>query len=271
VGSLATTETGSGPAVLLLHGLNGFKEGWGPLPAALAAAGRRAVAVDLPGFGASPPLRRGRHTPEALTEAIEPLARRLAPVDLVGHSFGAQVAMIAACRWPEGVRRVVLLAGFLAPRKRRFPPRRISDLLGIPGVGRPLGRLVIARVRRSPERRRQALLSAVAEPGRLDRAPEMSRLLDEAVDAIARADLRAMVEWAAAGIAIDVRPLAARMPQPTLVVAGELDRVAPPEAAAALAEALPDGRLLRLPGIAHFPHLERPGTVCEAIAAHLCA
>ncbi len=56
MGTLARIETGTGPAVLLIHGLNGFKEGWGPLPQALAAAGLRAVAVDMPGFGASPRL-----------------------------------------------------------------------------------------------------------------------------------------------------------------------------------------------------------------------
>jgi pimeloyl-ACP methyl ester carboxylesterase len=271
VGLLATTGTGSGPAVLLLHGLNGFKEGWGPLPATLAAAGLSAAAVDLPGFGHTPPLGRGRHTPDALAEAIGPLVGRLAPVGLVGHSFGGQVAMIAACRWPERVSRVALLGGFLAPREPRFPPRRISDLLGIPGIGRPLARLVIARIRRSPERRRQSLLSAVAEPERLDDDPEMTRLLDAAVDAIGRADLRAMVDWAASGIAADVRSLAARMPQPTLVVTGDLDRVAPAGEAAALAAALPAGALLRLPGVAHFPHLERPEPVGAALAAHFTA
>ena len=79
-----------------------------------------------------------------------------------------------------------------------------------------------------------------------------------------------MADWAASGLALDVRPLApAASARPALVVVGTLDRVTPPPGARWLADALPDGRLLSLPGVGHFPHLEAPEVVAAAIAEHL--
>ncbi|HTI32610.1 MAG TPA: alpha/beta hydrolase [Miltoncostaea sp.] len=263
---VATTERGDGPAVLLVHGLNGFKEGWGPVPDALAAAGHRVVAPDLPGFGAS---RRMRHTgPETLAEALRPLVERHAPVDLVSHSLGDQVAMLLAVSDPARVRRVALLAPWVVARPRRFPPRRVSDVLQLPLVGRPLARLAIARMRRDPERRRQAYLSALAHPERAADDPGMAALLEVAADRLVDADLRAMADWAASGMAFDVRPLAPRVAQPTLVVAGDLDRVTPVEGALRLVSVLPGATMLRLRDVAHFPHLEAPGEVLPALAEH---
>lgn len=260
-------EAGSGPPVLLVHGLNGFKEGWGPLPAALAGAGLRAVMVDLPGFGVAPRLRRT--TPHALAEFLDPLVARLAPVGLLGHSLGTQVAMLAAAARPGAVRSLALVAPWVLPPPRRFLPRSVSDVIQLPIVGRPLARIAIARIRRSPERRRQAYLSAVADPGDLTRDPAMAALLAEAGDRLLDTDLRAMVDWAASALALDVRPLAACLPQPSLVVTGSRDRITRPAGAEWLAGALPQARLLRLDGVGHFPHLEEAERVTHALAEHL--
>jgi pimeloyl-ACP methyl ester carboxylesterase len=269
VGTIATLKAGTGPTVLLVHGLNGFKEGWGPLPQALAAGGARAVAVDLPGFGASPRLARGRTGPGALARALEPLASSLAPVGVVGHSLGTQVAMILAARRPEVVSRMALISPWVLARPMRLPPRRVSDLVQIPVIGPALARLAIARIRRSPGRRRDAYLTAVADPGALTSDPAMHALLQEASDRLTTADLRAMADWASLGLGTDVRPLAPRLPQPSLVVVGTLDRITRPPGAEWLAQALPAGRLLRLPGVGHFPHLEEPAAVLPALVAHL--
>ena len=262
-----TVETGSGPAALLIHGLLGFKEGWGPLPGALAAAGMRAVAVDLPGFGAAPRLRRT--TPEALAAAVAPVLAELAPAAVISHSLGSQVAMLAAAAHPDRVGRMAFLAPWVVRRPRHLlPPRTISDVLQLPLVGRPLARLAIARARADPARRRGAFLTTLGDSAPTN-DPAMAALLEEASDRLLRADLRAIADWAQSGLALDVRPLTARLRGPSLVVVGTLDRVTPPPGAQWLAGALPGGRLLSLPGVGHFPHLEAAGEVTAAVAGHL--
>jgi pimeloyl-ACP methyl ester carboxylesterase len=268
VGTLARIESGSGPAVLLIHGLNGFKEGWGPLPRDLAGAGMRPVIVDLPGFGASPRVR-GRTTPERLARSLDPLIAELAPVALVAHSLGAQIAVLAAASHRQSVRSLALISPWVIPRRMRIPPRSVSDVLQIPLLGRLLARVAIARIRRSPERRRDAFLTAVADPAALNRDPEMAALLATASDRLESADLRAMAGWAAGALALDLRPAAAALTTPALVVCGTADRITRPDGAAWLARAMPAGTLLSVPGAGHFPHLERRELVVPAILAHL--
>ena len=82
-------------------------------------------------------------------------------------------------------------------------------------------------------------------------------------------NLRAMVDWGASGLRFDVRTLARLVRGPALVAAGTLDRVTPLPGARWLADALPDGRLVTLPGVGHFPQVEAPEEVAVAIAAHL--
>jgi pimeloyl-ACP methyl ester carboxylesterase len=164
---------------------------------------------------------------------------------------------------------MVLLAPWVLARPRRLPPRGISDVLQLPLVGRPLARLAIAWARRSSARRRDAFLTVVGDPASLTGDPVLAALLDEAGDRLLRADLHAIADWGASGLSLDVRPLAARIARPTLVVVGTLDRVTKPHGAHRLAEALPEGRLLSLPRIGHFPHLEAPAEVAGAIVGHL--
>lgn len=259
-------EVGEGPPALLLHGLNGFKEAWGPLPDALAAAGMRAVAVDMPGFGSSPRLRRA--TPPRLAAALAPLLERLGPSAVVGHSLGSQVATILAVRRPELVRSLSLLAPWVLRRRMRLPPRGPADVLQLPLVGRPLGRLVVALMRGSARRREDAFLVTLADPGLVARDPRMSALLRESADRLRDVDLHAMTDWAASALRYDVRPLSGRVRAPLLVVSGSRDRVARPAGAEALVAAVPGARLVRLESVGHMPHLEAAEVVVPAVVEH---
>jgi pimeloyl-ACP methyl ester carboxylesterase len=103
-------EAGRGPTVILLHSSVSGNRQWRDLMDDLRAR-YRAVAINLFGYGGTSPWPDGR--PQTLAdqcELVEPfIARATGGVALVGHSFGAAVAMKAALRRPEEVRSLVLL------------------------------------------------------------------------------------------------------------------------------------------------------------------
>jgi pimeloyl-ACP methyl ester carboxylesterase len=159
--TLAYDRRGDGPPLLLLHPLGGDRQVWAPVLDRLAAE-RDVIAVDLPGFGASPPL------PEAVTPTPDALAAAvLAFVDgldlagrphVAGNSLGGWVAMALGLRGAaETVTAIApagLWAGPLAPKPSvaRRVARLVTPLAG--PLTRPLGlrRLVLAGSVAHPER-----------------------------------------------------------------------------------------------------------------------
>jgi pimeloyl-ACP methyl ester carboxylesterase len=116
-GSVTGTET---PCVLALHG---WARSHRDFDAVLAPPGGRAVnaiAVDLPGFGASPPPDEAWGA-EAYAEALEPLlADMQSRVVVLGHSFGGRVAVHMAAQRPDSVHALVLSGvPLLHPEDRR--------------------------------------------------------------------------------------------------------------------------------------------------------
>ncbi|MGH2499921.1 MAG: alpha/beta fold hydrolase, partial [Candidatus Limnocylindria bacterium] len=102
-------------AALCIHGVGGWAENWRETLPAIAATGRRAFAVDLPGFGESAAVRGARYFDAArpfyatfVGEVIDALG--LPRVHLVGHSLGGAVAFMGAAARPDRVRSLTLVA-----------------------------------------------------------------------------------------------------------------------------------------------------------------
>jgi pimeloyl-ACP methyl ester carboxylesterase len=108
------------PRVLLLHGWARSHRDFDAVVAAPGDPPLPALALDLPGFGASPP-PPSVWGAEDYAEAVEPVLDEMdAPVVVLGHSFGGRVALHLAVRRPEMVRALVLSgAPFLHPEGRR--------------------------------------------------------------------------------------------------------------------------------------------------------
>lgn len=99
------------PRAVLLHGFLGCAEDLSPLAAELGRT-RRAVAIDLPGHGPAPPPVAGRGNP--FFAAVDGLVARLEHMgllrfDLVAYSMGGRVACGILAKYPERVRRAVLI------------------------------------------------------------------------------------------------------------------------------------------------------------------
>jgi pimeloyl-ACP methyl ester carboxylesterase len=153
----------------------------------------------------------------------------------------------------------------------RRVPRSIVDLLGVPVAGPALARAAIAPARRRPERCRASILGAAGDPSRLRPGGREAALLDEAAARLRHADLRAMTSWASSGLRIGALAAAATVTAPALVIVGERDRLTPPADVERLARALGGARMVRLPGVGHFPHIEAPAATLDAVLAHIGA
>lgn len=268
-GPLAVREAGRGPVVVLIHGWGGSARTWGPFADALRADGRRTVAVDLPGWGATPAPRGFPHTATSYAAALAPLLRAHGPVDVIAHSMGAQAALWAAAGLDGAVRRLVLLAPPAVPLGRPpIPPRTLAELVSVPLAGVTAGQAAIAVMRRRASDPRARYGALLADPSVLDH-PQAPALLSAAVSAFATPPARSMARALRATAREDLRPLAHRVAAPTLVVTGALDRVVDPAEGEELAGLLPAGRHMRLAGAGHLVHLERFAEVADAALAHL--
>lgn len=126
---------GSGPALVLLHGVSLSAAAWAPIFSALS--GWRLLAVDLPGHGLSDPViyRRGRvrqHAGELIDDIFDALELDRAP--LVGHSLGGMLGLWHAAAGADRISRLVAIgepAVALAGVRVRMP----LSLLTVPGVG----------------------------------------------------------------------------------------------------------------------------------------
>jgi pimeloyl-ACP methyl ester carboxylesterase len=101
---------GTGPPLVLVHGLGGTIENWRALAPALAPR-HRVLVPDLPGHGRSSPLPEARNVDPLSHAALEIAAvEEVKGAVWIGHSLGGVVAIRAAVLRPEAVRGVVLAA-----------------------------------------------------------------------------------------------------------------------------------------------------------------
>ena len=248
------TTLGDGPPVLLLHGSGGGYRAFAPQVESLASLGFRALAWDMPGYGHSAPIepygRMGLAAScVALIEALAPLTGG-APLALVGQGLGGLLAQELALRRPDLVRQLVLVA---IPRGADDDAygRHIGARPGLAGPGRGYGAVA------------DLLLPRLASPLALPAGLQLARWCQSQVPAPTwRRALEAMRGF-------DRRAALAGIHVPVLVLAGEHDRVTPPDTARMLAEAIVGSRCVILRGAGHLPQLEQPEAFDAALIEFL--
>ena len=162
---------GSGPPIVLVHGLGGMASNWRLVAPALAEE-RRVIVPELPGHGGSEALAEAESVApfaDAVLAVVE--AEAAVPAPWVGHSLGGLVGLRAAVRRPEAVTGLVLAAGAGISSATRVGEATVT-LLGVVQPGRVIGR----RARRVSRSRLGRTIAfgwwGVADPAGFD--PEMA-------------------------------------------------------------------------------------------------
>jgi pimeloyl-ACP methyl ester carboxylesterase len=247
-------ELGGGAAtpLLLVHGLGGRWQNWiETIPR--AAASRRVVALDLPGFGRSQlPLE-----PISLEGYARTLARvcdllELERVVLAGSSMGGAVAVRLALAEPELVERLMLVSPAALRGGSDFEPAFAAaalTALGHTPLGRPDGIRPLLRRRRL---RHYALSALVRHPTLIARDTLFEMVGGRGAPALAAA-FEAMFD----GDGIATAELGA-LTQPVLIVHGRDDVLVAAEESAWLRRQIPRARLELFEDTGHLPMIERP-------------
>ena len=240
---------------LYLHGCPTSSDDWRPL---LERTG--GIAPDLVGFGRSGKAANLDYTLSGLANFVELLLDQLglAAVRLVGHGWGAAAGLVFAQRYPERVRRLVLvdalplLDGFRWPRAARMLRRPGLGELAMGAVTRP----VLARL----------LRGGYGDPGALsrERVREVWAQFDQGTQ---RAILRLHRSSGEAEL-VSLGGELERLAMPALVLWGERDPWFPSCFAERYAGRLGRAEARRIEGAGHWPWLERP-EAGEQIAAFL--
>jgi pimeloyl-ACP methyl ester carboxylesterase len=234
-GRLFGTAFGSGaPRVVALHG-------WARSHADFARVldGLDAVALDLPGFGATPP------PPEAwgarqYAEAVAPVLEELTePAVVVGHSFGGKVGVHLAAGWPDRVAALVLT--------------------GVPLVRLGSGRTPALRYRIGRALHRRGVLG--------DEAMERLRQRYGSPDYRAAQGIMRAVHVVSVNETFEDELRAVRCP--VELVWGDDDAEVPPAVAEAAAGMLRDASITLCPGAGHMVPLTAPDVLRAAIDRQL--
>jgi pimeloyl-ACP methyl ester carboxylesterase len=241
--SLSFDRTGTGPTLLLLHALGADRHVWDQVVPLLAPE-RDVIAVDLPGFGASPPLP-GDRDPRALASAVVSFLREqgIDQPQVVGNSLGwvaLEVALAGAARAVTAIAPAGLWPRPLAPK---------------PSVARRLARTalpLIGPLTASRRGRRLLLSGTVAHPERVP-AAAAAQLIRSYATSPGFAEVNDAMR---AGVFVELE----RIRVPVTLVWPQYDKlIARPK------RLPPFVRSIVLPDTGHMPMLEAPEAVARAL------
>ncbi len=256
VETLACTELGSGPPLVILHGLFGSARNWTAVAKRLAAA-RRVLALDLRNHGASP-WTPGMDYPDMARDVARFVAsRELGPVEVIGHSMGGKVAMCLALAEPALVRRLIVVDIAPVAYDHAFAAPYAEAMLAIDLARHDTRRAVDRELARSlpdPVLRGFLMTNLVRAGG-----GGCGLRWGVNLEAIARNGDALM----------DFPETAASYGGPALFIGGARSDYLGTEAEAAVGRYFPGAEIARIAGAGHWVHAEAPEAFLGAVAAFL--
>jgi pimeloyl-ACP methyl ester carboxylesterase len=259
---LAYLEAGSGPTLLLIHGIAEAAWAWERVMPPLART-HRVIAPDLLGHGRSAK-PRGDYSLGNQASLMRDLLVHLGidHATLVGHSLGGGIAMQFAYQYPERCDRMVLIASGGLGKDVTFVLRS----LGLPGADL-VAPLVLSATARNLMLRAGGWLGERGlhpSPGQAAFWRGYSSLTDPSTRAAFVATVRAVIDQRGQRVsALERLYLAGTLP--TMLIAGEGDRIIPASHARNAHEQMPGSRLEIVPHAGHFVQIEQPEHVARLI------
>ncbi|SDS76307.1 alpha/beta fold hydrolase [Actinopolymorpha singaporensis] len=249
--SLAYHRQGSGPPLVLLHGLGHRRQGWDPVVPLLAER-HDVVAVDLPGFGASPACGGARWR-EDLSVAVAEFTADLGldRPHVAGNSLGGALALELAAAGQVASATALAPAGFWTTWERRWALALLHTLRSVAFLPDP----VLGAAARSARVRTLAYGLLVGRPDRLTAELVLADALAMRSGPAFRAVARHGRDYAPRG-----KPRC-----PVTVAWGTHDRLLLHRQAARARALLPDARHVDLPGCGHSPMNDDPELVASVI------
>jgi pimeloyl-ACP methyl ester carboxylesterase len=246
---------GAGEPLVLLHGIGHHWQAWAPVLDRLAEA-HDVIAVDLPGFGASPMPAGG--PPRDMAKAVEGVATFLGDLGLdrphvAGNSLGGAMALELANAGLVSSATALSPAGFWNSRERRWAIGTLTAHRWGARLPEPLMRTMF----RYGAFRALSFGMICARPGHITAEVALS-------DALALRDGRAFRTVARAGRAYRYNGAPA---VPVTIAWGTRDRILLYRQAARARAALPEARHVDLPGCGHVPMSDNPDLVASVILA----
>lgn len=255
---------GRGLPIVLVHGLGGSLANWEAIGPRLSEWGHT-VAMDLPGFGLSPPgpdWELSTHA-GAVRSVIAHLGGRAV---LIGNSMGGLITEMVASSSPEAIEGLVLVAPATPPTfpdpRIHWPTARRLALQATPVLGRAMSRYFLRRYT-AEELVRLSLSTIAHDPGRVP--PDVVVELTD----LARA--RAMLPWAEEAVSRTGRSITGMLVRrsrfvamvrditaPTLVLHGLTDHIVSPTSVEWLCSLRPDWDLVQMADTGHIPMLDAP-------------
>ena len=259
-GPRTTPDDPGQPTLFLVHGLGdaGVRDFYPLLPE--LAKKRRVVAFDLPGFGRS--TRANQHyEPDRYATVLSRMIEQQAdgPVDVLGHSMGAAIAIAHEAAHPKQVRRLILVdaAGIL--HREAFVGhmlRRGTEPTA--GLLPDLTKLV-----------KETTAALIGQTEKLDPAPEVILASAMLRKLVLRGDPGRIAAFSL--ILHNFSPALTTLSAPTLIVWGEDDVVAPLRTGEALAARIRRSELVTLKRVGHVPMKQAPIPLLGLIDRHLSA
>ncbi|BBZ14424.1 alpha/beta fold hydrolase [Mycobacterium branderi] len=263
VGTRALSVVGNGTPIVLLHGYADSADTWRGVLTRLEAAGRRAFAVDLPGFGQADPRRSGALVPQ-FDAFLDAILAETGPAVLVGNSLGAATAVRGAAHNPAAVKALVALND---PLNARHWLARVARR-------REIAATFWSRVAHAPVpstalswATRRIVPKFLYGPG-IVADPEVVRYWSQTISCVS--DVATLGRYAFQyAYETTAGHRGVRVSCPTVIVHGARDRIIPVQSSRLLHQQIPGSELVVLPRSGHCPQLDNPTSVVRLIASLL--